>query len=80
MPIGIPVGGRSTAIKLANGDLWVVVSTPLDTETRAKIDELGGQVKYIVGINAVHNLYLCKSQSTSMDVYTSYLFVVYSGV
>ncbi|PAV19028.1 hypothetical protein PNOK_0587200 [Pyrrhoderma noxium] len=58
MPIGIPVGGRSTAIKLANGDLWVVVSTPLDTETRAKIDELGGQVKYIVGINAVHNLYL----------------------
>nr|AXF50747.1 PGM-like protein [Inonotus obliquus] len=53
-----PVGGRSTAIKLSNGDLWVLASTPLDSLTRAKLDELGGRVKYIIGADAVHNLFL----------------------
>jgi len=37
----IPFGGRSTAIKLRNGGVWVLASTPLETETKAKIDELG---------------------------------------
>ena len=36
-----PVGGRSTAIKLRGGDVWVLASTPLNEETKAKLDELG---------------------------------------
>ena len=53
-----PVGGRSTVIKLSNGDLWVAASTPLDTDTKSKLEDLGGKVKYIIGLDAVHNLYL----------------------
>ncbi|KAF8067725.1 hypothetical protein FPV67DRAFT_1625895 [Lyophyllum atratum] len=54
----IPMGGRSTAIKLRNGGgVWLLASTPLEPETKAKLDELGA-VKYIVGADAVHHLYL----------------------
>ncbi|KAJ7098326.1 hypothetical protein C8R44DRAFT_859684 [Mycena epipterygia] len=53
----IHVGGRSTAIKMASGGVWVLASTPLSPETKAKLDELG-PVEYIVGVNSVHNLYL----------------------
>ncbi|KIP02423.1 hypothetical protein PHLGIDRAFT_130737 [Phlebiopsis gigantea 11061_1 CR5-6] len=53
----IPIGGRSTAIKLSSGDVWVLASTPLNDVTKAKIDELG-PVKYIVGGDAVHHLFL----------------------
>ena len=45
-------------IKLSNGDLWVTASTPLDSATKSKLEDLGGRVKYIVGLDAVHNLYL----------------------
>ena len=55
-----PVGGRSTVIKLSNGDLWVAASTPLDADTKSKLEDLGGKVKYIIGLDAVHNLYLRK--------------------
>ncbi|KAJ7220793.1 hypothetical protein GGX14DRAFT_676024 [Mycena pura] len=51
------IGGRSTAIKLRDGGVWVLASTPLSPETKAKLDELG-PVKFIVASNAVHNLYL----------------------
>ncbi|KAJ6616432.1 hypothetical protein B0H10DRAFT_1879054 [Mycena sp. CBHHK59/15] len=54
---GIRLGGRSTAIKLNNGGLWVLASTPLTTETKAKLDELG-PVQYICGPNSVHYMYL----------------------
>ncbi|CAK5272176.1 unnamed protein product, partial [Mycena citricolor] len=37
----MPIGGRSTAIKLSDGGVWVLASTPLNPETKAKIDELG---------------------------------------
>lgn len=43
----IPFGGRSTAIKLSNGDVWVMASTPLTAETKAKLNELG-PVKSVV--------------------------------
>ncbi|KAJ3732564.1 hypothetical protein DFJ43DRAFT_1073185 [Lentinula guzmanii] len=52
-----PVGGRSTAVKMRNGNLWVLASTPLDSETKVKLDELG-PVKYIIGADAVHHLFL----------------------
>lgn len=44
-----PVGGRSTAIKLSSGGVWVLASTPLDTETKAKLQEMG-PVKYASSI------------------------------
>ncbi|KAG2035942.1 hypothetical protein BDR03DRAFT_899034 [Suillus americanus] len=52
-----PMGGRSTAIKLQQGGVWVLASTPLTQDTRNKIDELG-EVKYIIGADAVHHLFL----------------------
>lgn len=53
----IPLGGRSTAIKLANGDVWVMASTPLDEPTKATLAKMG-PVRYIVGADSVHHLYL----------------------
>ncbi|KAF9003371.1 hypothetical protein BDQ17DRAFT_1305718 [Cyathus striatus] len=53
----IPMGGRSTALRLKDGGVWVLASTPLDQETKAKLAELG-PVKYIVGADMVHHLYL----------------------
>ncbi|KAG9080746.1 hypothetical protein FRC06_006200 [Ceratobasidium sp. 370] len=52
-----PVGGRSTAIKLQSGDVWLLASTPCDDATKAKLSELG-PVKYIIGADAVHHLFL----------------------
>jgi hypothetical protein len=37
----IPFGGRSTAIKLKNGDIWLVASTPLNKATKEKLTDLG---------------------------------------
>jgi len=53
----MPIGGRSTAVQLSSGDVWVLVSTPLTTETKETIDKIG-PVKYIVAPDAVHHLYL----------------------
>ncbi|KIK02879.1 hypothetical protein K443DRAFT_677227 [Laccaria amethystina LaAM-08-1] len=53
----IPIGGRSTAIKLKDGGVWVLASTPLDEETKNTIDNLG-PVKFIVSPDAVHYLFL----------------------
>ena len=68
-----PVGGRSTAIKLRNGDVWVLASTPLNDDTKNKLQELGpvkcvhffvatvinsSPSRWIVGADAVHWLFL----------------------
>ncbi|KAJ6614578.1 hypothetical protein B0H10DRAFT_1803078 [Mycena sp. CBHHK59/15] len=53
----LPVGGRSVAIKLSNGGVLLVASTPLDAETKQKVDKLG-PVQYIIGSNAAHYLFL----------------------
>ncbi|QRV73494.1 hypothetical protein RhiJN_01508 [Ceratobasidium sp. AG-Ba] len=52
-----PVGGRSTAVKLESGDVWLLASTPADDATKTKLSEIG-PVKYIIGADAVHHLYL----------------------
>ncbi|EJF63626.1 hypothetical protein DICSQDRAFT_101499 [Dichomitus squalens LYAD-421 SS1] len=52
-----PVGARSTAIKLTNGDVWVLASSPLDDTVKNKLKELG-PVKWIIGPDAVHHLFL----------------------
>ncbi|KAI0747087.1 hypothetical protein C8Q80DRAFT_1121727 [Daedaleopsis nitida] len=53
----IPFGGRSTAIKLSNGDVWALVSTPLNEAMKAKLGEMG-PVKWLIGADAVHHLFL----------------------
>lgn len=47
----IPFGGRSTAITLKSGDVWVVASTPLDQVTADKLTSKGS-VKYIIAPDA----------------------------
>lgn len=56
------IGGRSTAIKLSNGGVWVLASTTLDEPTRKVIDELG-PVHYLIGADSVHYMFL------GMDVF-----------
>ncbi|TFK61303.1 hypothetical protein BDN72DRAFT_849818 [Pluteus cervinus] len=53
----LPFGGRSTALKLRDGGVWVLASTPLDSETKSTIDSLG-PVKYIVSADALHYLFV----------------------
>lgn len=55
----MPIGGRSTAVKLSNGDVWVMASTPLDEPTKETLARMG-TVKYIIGADSVHHLYLGK--------------------
>lgn len=53
----VPVGGRSTAIKLRSGDVWVLASTTLDAPTKSAVDGMG-KVKYIVAPDTEHNQFL----------------------
>ncbi|EKM75835.1 hypothetical protein AGABI1DRAFT_79407 [Agaricus bisporus var. burnettii JB137-S8] len=53
----IPFGGRSTAIRMKDGGVWVLASTPLDDGTKSTIDNLG-PVRYIIGADSVHHLFL----------------------
>ncbi|KAG8763921.1 hypothetical protein FRC15_007827 [Serendipita sp. 397] len=62
----LPVGGRSTAIKLQNGDVWVLASTTLDEPTKTKIDSMGN-VKYIVSPDAEHDAFLNEFKSAYPD-------------
>lgn len=55
----IPFGGRSTAIKLTSGDVWVLASTPLTQDTKETIDKLG-PVKWIMAGDAEHHLFLAE--------------------
>ncbi|KAF7323744.1 hypothetical protein MKEN_00595400 [Mycena kentingensis (nom. inval.)] len=50
-------GGRSTAVRLASGDVWVFASTPLTHDTKARIDTMGS-CRWIIGSNAYHHMYL----------------------
>jgi hypothetical protein len=36
-----PFGGRSTAIKMKSGGVWLLASTPLEPETKDKLNALG---------------------------------------
>ncbi|TBU55408.1 hypothetical protein BD310DRAFT_933782 [Dichomitus squalens] len=54
-----PVGGRTTAVRLRSGDVWVLASTPLCESTKTKLRELG-PVKWIIGADEYHHLYLAE--------------------
>ena len=51
------MGGRSTAIKLSSGDVWVIASTPFNNETKVAVEKLG-TVKYILAADADHHFFL----------------------
>ena len=53
-----PIGGRSTAIKLDNGNLWLLASHPLDQPTKDTLDGMGKSVDYIVCGDIEHTLYV----------------------
>ncbi|KAF9033993.1 hypothetical protein BDZ89DRAFT_1012174 [Hymenopellis radicata] len=53
----LPWGGRSTAIKLSTGDVWVLASTPLTDDTSSALNNLG-PVKWIVAGDAEHHMFL----------------------
>ncbi|GAA5939304.1 hypothetical protein JCM3775_007183 [Rhodotorula graminis] len=52
----VPFGGRSTAIKLQDGSVWLGASHPLDPATLDAINDLG-PVKHIVQFDAEHGMY-----------------------
>ncbi|KAI0790430.1 hypothetical protein C8Q75DRAFT_115771 [Abortiporus biennis] len=52
-----PMGGRSTAIKLSTGNVWVVASTPLSPETKETVNKLG-KVEFILAADADHHIFL----------------------
>jgi hypothetical protein len=64
----LTIGGRSTAIKLKDGGVWILASTELDNPTKTTIDGMG-PVRYIIGADAVHYLYL-----------SAYIFVYHINV
>ncbi|KIM31424.1 hypothetical protein M408DRAFT_327637, partial [Serendipita vermifera MAFF 305830] len=53
----LPLGGRSIAVKLSNGGVWVLASTPPTEATKKEIDSLG-HVAYIVSPNLDHHWFL----------------------
>ncbi|THU83081.1 hypothetical protein K435DRAFT_435838 [Dendrothele bispora CBS 962.96] len=53
----LPFGIRSTAIRLSNGDVWVLASTPLTEQTKEGIDKLGS-VKWIMNSSLAHHFHL----------------------
>ncbi|GAA5877847.1 hypothetical protein JCM16303_000258 [Sporobolomyces ruberrimus] len=53
----VPFGGRSTAIKLQSGNVWLAASHPLCPETLKTIHEMGGPVKHLVMFDAEHGMY-----------------------
>ncbi|KZV76834.1 hypothetical protein PENSPDRAFT_597855 [Peniophora sp. CONT] len=57
----LAIGGRSTAIKLSNGGVWILASTTLDEPTRKAIDALG-PVHYLIGADSVHYMFLGEFQ------------------
>lgn len=61
-----PMGGRSTAIKLSSGEVWVVASTPYSNETKAAVEKLG-PVGYILAASADHHYFLTEWKNNYPD-------------
>ncbi|KAK4046668.1 hypothetical protein OIO90_006480 [Microbotryomycetes sp. JL221] len=57
----IPIGGRSTAIKLDDGSLWIVASTALTPSTLSTLQEMstgGPGVRHLIAIDREHNMFV----------------------
>lgn len=51
----VPIGGRSTAVRLQDG-IFVYVSHPYTTATQEAIKQLGGEVKWLVTPDGEHGM------------------------
>ncbi|KAK0628617.1 beta-lactamase-like protein [Bombardia bombarda] len=54
----IPIGGRGTVVRLTSGGLAVFSPVALTDETKAKVQSLGGDVKYLVALDIEHHIFL----------------------
>ncbi|KFG79979.1 hypothetical protein MANI_019884 [Metarhizium anisopliae] len=54
----IKIGGRGTLVKLTSGNLAVFSPVALTEETRAKVNEFGGNVGYIVALDFEHHIFI----------------------
>ncbi|KZV87793.1 hypothetical protein EXIGLDRAFT_741299 [Exidia glandulosa HHB12029] len=70
----LPLGGRSTAVKLSDGGVWLLASHALDASTRAALDALG-PVHYVVSCDNAHSLFL----SQYKDAYPEAKLIGVSG-
>lgn len=59
----IPIGGRSTAVKLASGKIVLFASHPNDDATAKTLQEMGETVSHIIALDAVHHMYLTVSSA-----------------
>ncbi len=66
---GMDLFGRTTIIRLQNGDLVVHDPCELDKPTKAKIDQIGA-VKYIVAPGSYHHLFVADFQQQYPDAET----------
>jgi len=62
----LPIGGRSTAIKLSTGGVWIFATHSLDAATRAKLAELG-DVRFIVSADRDHHDFLSEYRDAYPD-------------
>ncbi|KAK4187277.1 hypothetical protein QBC35DRAFT_499212 [Podospora australis] len=54
----IPIGGRGTVVRLANGSLAVFSPVALTESTKAKLLSLGNDVRYIIASDIEHHIFL----------------------
>lgn len=54
----VPIGGRQTAVKLPNNDIFIYVSSPHSPATAETIARMGGPVKYLVTPDGEHGMYI----------------------
>ncbi|KAK3311828.1 hypothetical protein B0H66DRAFT_545131 [Apodospora peruviana] len=54
----LPVGGRGTLVRLTSGALAVFSPVALTPEAKAKVAELGGNVRYIVAPDIEHHIFV----------------------
>ncbi|KAM7212611.1 hypothetical protein V8F06_011988 [Rhypophila decipiens] len=54
----IPIGGRGTLVKLTSGSLAIFSPVALTPEAKAKVDSLGGQVRYIIAPDIEHHIFV----------------------
>jgi len=51
------IGGRATAVRLSNGDVFLVSPTAPDDATKAALDKIG-KVKYLAAPDVEHHLFI----------------------
>lgn len=54
----VPIGGRGTVVKLTSGSLAVFSPVAMTDDVKAKLAELGGNVKYIIAPDIEHHIFI----------------------